>query len=335
MSDASGVFISIKWNDAPPSDSDNLFETDWNLGAGAQNAGAGFEGVSAGWGNMSSPSGQFAEPMTGSHIPGVDTGARNGQTTFIDGSGQAQTISSGDGSFGSGSTSSYETAMYRRLAEQLPGNADGNPSLPSWQNVPSPWSDAAMNNSRLGTGLAPAADAMLAESPTAQAELQNFYAARGIFQWSNSGDSSKTEFRNSGPVISISQDTQTPEQIASQVAHELGHFSDSNPVTNSPPEACYDTHLNSEGAATINNIVIADEINTLNSGMGNLNVPVSSFDPTDNVPQYRQIYGVAVQSGDWSNVDHQIGQIYGKSEMVGSKPPEPYQEYYRTKCGLK
>lgn len=41
------------------------------------------------------------QPMTGSHIPGVDTGARGGMTTFM-GSGGLQTISSGMGSFGGG-----------------------------------------------------------------------------------------------------------------------------------------------------------------------------------------------------------------------------------------
>lgn len=47
------------------------------------------------------PNWDTIQPMTGSHIPGVDTGARNGQTTFM-GSGGPQTISSGMGSFGGG-----------------------------------------------------------------------------------------------------------------------------------------------------------------------------------------------------------------------------------------
>lgn len=47
------------------------------------------------------PNWDTIQPMTGSHIPGVDTGARGGQTTFM-GSGGPQTITSGMGSFGGG-----------------------------------------------------------------------------------------------------------------------------------------------------------------------------------------------------------------------------------------
>lgn len=58
-----------------------------------------------------------ATPMTGSHIPGVDTGARHGSTTCLDSAGTEQSISSGDGSL-SGGRNNYETLIYNRLAEQ-------------------------------------------------------------------------------------------------------------------------------------------------------------------------------------------------------------------------
>lgn len=64
-------------------------------------------------------------PMTGSHIPGVDTGARGGQTTFMGSTGQVETIGSGAGSFSGGSTP-YESIMRDHLLNQLPDNPDNS-----------------------------------------------------------------------------------------------------------------------------------------------------------------------------------------------------------------
>jgi len=63
------------------------------------------------------PSARDTRPMTGSHIPGVDTGAKGGQTSYIDSNGQLQTISAGSGSFSASGGDLHP--IYRQLAGQL------------------------------------------------------------------------------------------------------------------------------------------------------------------------------------------------------------------------
>lgn len=89
----------IKFVDAPPPtdsffDNGSQFEQGLSDFASQGNLDALYSGsASSNWDEIT--------PMTGSHIPGVDTGARGGQTTFM-GSGGLQTVTSGMGSFGGG-----------------------------------------------------------------------------------------------------------------------------------------------------------------------------------------------------------------------------------------
>ncbi|MEP7042574.1 MAG: AHH domain-containing protein [Dokdonella sp.] len=90
-------------------------------GLGGGSFGSGYDASTNGRSPSRSPT-----PMTGSHIPGVDTGARNGQTTYIDDNGQLQTITSGQGSFG-GQPSGLNP-IYQQLVGQLASNEAGDRS---------------------------------------------------------------------------------------------------------------------------------------------------------------------------------------------------------------
>lgn len=103
-------YIPIKWIDGPPAEGDPNDELNEFSGA--------MEGSDA-----SNSSWSSITPMTGSHVPGVDTGARGGQTTFMGGGGQVETIGSGGGSFGgnaSGGSTPYASIMRNHLLGQLP-----------------------------------------------------------------------------------------------------------------------------------------------------------------------------------------------------------------------
>lgn len=106
--------ITIKFVDGPPPDSfddGSDFAQDLNNFANPGNLNSLYESSSTNWDDVT--------PMTGSHIPGVDTGARGGETTFMAGGGQTETIGSGMGSFGGDSTP-YESMLRDSLLSQLP-----------------------------------------------------------------------------------------------------------------------------------------------------------------------------------------------------------------------
>lgn len=85
-------------------------------------------GLNGLYGGNASGSWDEATPMTGSHIPGVDTGARGGQTTFMGDGGRMETAGSGGGSFGGnapGGSTPYESMLRDHLLGQLPPDKTG------------------------------------------------------------------------------------------------------------------------------------------------------------------------------------------------------------------
>jgi len=124
--------MAVAWTDTPvfrlidpdaiDEGSDALDDACGDIAGGDDlGGGAGFgsgigSGAAAGLSSRT-PSARDTQPMTGSHIPGVDTGAKGGQTSYIDGNGQLQTIASGSGSFGASGMGMHP--IYNQLAGQL------------------------------------------------------------------------------------------------------------------------------------------------------------------------------------------------------------------------
>lgn len=129
---------TIKFVDGPPPE--NFFDAG-GIEDGLNDIANG--GLNELYGSNSANNWDQVTPMTGSHIPGVDTGAQNGETTFMGSGGQMKTIGSGMDSFGdsapTGSTP-YESMMRDRLLSQLSpeqtsSSADGSDTAPDQNNI--------------------------------------------------------------------------------------------------------------------------------------------------------------------------------------------------------
>lgn len=116
--------IPVKLVDGPAPDG---FTDPGGIAQGLDNIANG--GLGGLYGGNTAGSWDQETPMTGSHIPGVDTGARGGQTTFMGSGGRMETIGSGTGSFGGsapGGSTPYESMLRDRLLGQLPPENSGN-----------------------------------------------------------------------------------------------------------------------------------------------------------------------------------------------------------------
>jgi type VI secretion system secreted protein VgrG len=112
-----------------------------------------------------------------------------------------------------------------------------------------------------------------------------------------------------------------PGEIVQSVAHEMGHALDAGPDLSSV-DAFVDSQLAGEGAATLNNLRVREEL------LGTIDIGVAGN--PENHARYNEVLGNLVDEDiTEEEARRQIGNIFGSTERPSTAPDMTYDEYYR------
>jgi hypothetical protein len=127
-------------------------------------------------------------------------------------------------------------------------------------------------------------------------------------------------------IVIDSNHASNPQASVQLIAHEMGHVTGPNAdVTNT--DTYTHSRLSSEGAATLNNMRVRQEI--LSSGGSDIGIAGNA----ENHGQYTSIYN-DYNAGKISQQEAQqrMGNIFGTNEMPSTNPDINYDTYYRNQA---
>jgi type VI secretion system secreted protein VgrG len=171
---------------------------------------------------------------------------------------------------------------------------------------------------------------MVLLSPTLTNQLRDLQDAGWTVEMGVPGEGTFASRDEHRIVIDPNGDS-TPEGMTQSLAHEAGHAAYDLPPE-IPPDGLTreeyvrqntDRNLQDEGAATLNNIQVRDEI----SGNGGPDIGIAGN--PDNGPAYEAAYQEYQQTGDAAAARESIGNTFGHGERPSTAPEMDYDEYYR------
>ncbi|MDR0478035.1 MAG: PAAR domain-containing protein [Desulfobulbaceae bacterium] len=180
-------------------------------------------------------------------------------------------------------------------------------------------------NPKLGSlkNLSPATIDLIKQSPTLVQELNN--NKRLTIKYRPAGTGTGYD-RKKNQILLDADDRNNATEVAQDIAHEMGHATGPAPDYSSQ-NAYVQSRLDSEGAATLNNIQVRNEImaNTPNA------TDIGISGKSANQAAYEGAYN-DWQSGAISKEDamRKIGNVYGTTEHPSPDPSLNYEQYYRS-----
>jgi hypothetical protein len=245
------------------------------------------------------------------------------------GTGSLETLSSLDFEEASGTGTADIALEGPGSGVPTPATAPGmaRPPAPPPPPPPKPPPPPPKPTTHLGSDV----DAVASRSPTLSRDLETLRKQGWTIQYGAVGSGGFTDYNKKQITIDGGQKND-PRNASSALAHEVGHVL-SPPRTTGPQgmtRAEYiaknvDATLDSEGAATLKNLEVRDEVKT--SGGPSMIVPGA------HVADYEAIYK-EYKDGKITRAEaeHRIGQIYADGE-TGSKSKRKYREIYSKAYG--
>ncbi|MDR2208786.1 MAG: type VI secretion system tip protein VgrG [Azoarcus sp.] len=166
----------------------------------------------------------------------------------------------------------------------------------------------------------PAVQAIIAKSPTLQADLEALDAQEWQVQYGPAGSGSTADrYRK---VISIdSNEKNNPERVVQTISHEVGHAKYPYVPDFSSKEAYLSGAFADEGAATMKNIQVQREI--IGNGGANIGIAGNSA----NHAAYNAAYDQYLSDGNAAAARNTIGSAFATGEKT-SNTNQTYQDYY-------
>ena len=156
-------------------------------------------------------------------------------------------------------------------------------------------------------------------SPTLKNDIEKLKAEKWNFEFTNRGYSSINESKK----IVYLRNNVNEAGTGSDLAHEVGHALKTVPFDYTDKKAYVDSRLEDEGAATMKNLQVRDEI--LANSKGKKEIAVNCGEPPCDT-RYKKIWDKYLADGDADSARKEIGELK-RHELMGDGR-ETYEQYY-------
>ncbi|MGF6887565.1 hypothetical protein ABIA39_006074 [Nocardia sp. GAS34] len=167
-------------------------------------------------------------------------------------------------------------------------------------------------------------------SQTLTTELDQLTTGGWSIAYGPTGKGSYTD-RQSKKIVIDGGLFDNPVATVEALAHEAGHASYHGPIGGANPTDCVNNSLTDEGAATLNNMVVAREIDDKHG----LDIGVAGQSP-DVQTAWNSTYDAYRKAGStpeaYQHAIQQIGAYYGEHLHPSTAPNETYDQYYQAGC---